>query len=163
VSRRLALVVAPAALVAAYVSASPGRSQAGRIALLALVAIVLGSLVSGLARMHERWPAERLHLPLRRRRPEPPLSDLARIEWTISAAVGREDDFRRRLAPLLRDVAGARLARVGADLDGDPERVHELLGDETWELVRPDRPEPEGRGGVSLAVLRRAVDRLEEL
>jgi hypothetical protein len=163
VSRRVTLLLVPAGLVAAYVAAAPGRSSAGRIALLVVVAVALVSLVTRLAGAHERWAAERLAFPFRRRRPQQPLSDLARIEWTISASLGREDDFRRRLVPLLREIAGARLARVGADLDGDQERVRALLGEDAYELVRGDRPEQEGRDGVSLSALRRAVERLEAL
>ena len=50
-------------------------------------------------------------------------------------------------------------------LDREPEKARTLLGDETWELVRPDRPEPADRHapGLPLGALERAVASLEQL
>jgi hypothetical protein len=65
--------------------------------------------------------------------------------------------LHRRLVPILRDVASARLGgRLTRERVGD---------DATWELVRPDRPEPQDAHapGASLEQIRRAVERLEAL
>jgi hypothetical protein len=85
-------------------------------------------------------------------------------EVTLGAATAHDAHFR--LVPTLRAAATELLAaRRGVDLQRTPERARELLGDETWELVRPDRPAPEdGRApGLDRSALERAVDRLERL
>ena len=71
--------------------------------------------------------------------------------------------MHRRLRPLLRELAAARLRRRGVQLDHDGDRARELLGDELWEIVRPGRPMPADRFGPGLSgsELRRLVERLE--
>ena len=66
--------------------------------------------------------------------------------------------LRRTASELLR-------ARRGIDLDADPEAARRALGDETWELLRPDREPPEERfgRGLELASLRSVVGSLEAL
>jgi hypothetical protein len=71
-----------------------------------------------------------------------------------------------RVRPLLREIAAHRLLRrYGIALDADPLRARELVGNETWDLVRPDRPPPADRlaAGPSLSQLRAVVDELEGL
>ena len=67
-----------------------------------------------------------------------------------------------RLLPLLRDAA---MARLGIDFDLHPGRARAALGEETWELLRPDRPAPVERNapGLPLRRVRAVVDRLEQL
>jgi hypothetical protein len=50
-------------------------------------------------------------------------------------------------------------------LDADLEESRRLLGDETWELVRPDRPPPEDRlaRGIPPEALGRVVGTLEAI
>ncbi len=50
-------------------------------------------------------------------------------------------------------------------LDREPEKARRLLGDETWELVRPDRPDPADRHapGLASSALERVVVSLERL
>jgi hypothetical protein len=50
-------------------------------------------------------------------------------------------------------------------LDGEPESARRLLGDETWELLREDRPPPEDRHarGLPPDQVRRVVESLERL
>ena len=76
------------------------------------------------------------------------------------------DHAHRQLLPLLRATAAARIAaRHGLELERRPEAAHALLGDDVWELLRPDRPEPEDRfdPGVRRERVATAIERLESL
>jgi hypothetical protein len=55
--------------------------------------------------------------------------------------------------------------RHGIDLDRRPQAARALLGEDAWDLVRPDRPAPDDSHspGVTLQQVRAAVDRLEAL
>jgi hypothetical protein len=80
--------------------------------------------------------------------------------------VARSFDFHYRLRPRLREIASARLSsRRGILLDASPDAARSALGDETWELLRADRPAPEDRRAPGLATteLRAVVDSLEAL
>jgi hypothetical protein len=71
-----------------------------------------------------------------------------------------------RLRPILRQIAAHRLwMRFGVDLDREPDRAHELVGAEAWELVRPERPPPLDRlgPGPPASRLRLVVEELERL
>ncbi len=75
-------------------------------------------------------------------------------------------DVHFRLRPVLVDLAGDLLAsRRGIDLERDPERARAALGEPTWELVRPDRPEPADRNdpGIARPELDRVITALEHL
>jgi hypothetical protein len=50
-------------------------------------------------------------------------------------------------------------------LDSEPERAQTLLGPDAWELVRPNRPEPQDRSarGLDLPSIRRAVEQIGEV
>ena len=75
-------------------------------------------------------------------------------------------DVHFRLRPMLVELAGELLlARRGIDLERSPERAHAVLGDDTWEIVRPDRPQPRQRHdpGMSQAKLDRIVTALEHV
>jgi hypothetical protein len=91
-------------------------------------------------------------------------ADLERFERlvTISATASA---VHLRLRPVLREIAAARLGRRGISLDGSPGDARPILGEDLWELVRPDRPRPaDPRGpGISLAQLTAFTDRLEDL
>jgi hypothetical protein len=89
-------------------------------------------------------------------------TDLLRIERELSLGVASAGHLHTRLLPLLREAAGARL---GFDLYRAPARAHAALGDEAWELLRPDRPAPEDRhgAGVPLTKVEHCIDTLERL
>ena len=83
-------------------------------------------------------------------------------------ALGQADhfDLHFRLRPALADIAAAGLAaRTGIDLQATPERAKAELSAETWSLVRPDRPRPDGSGieGIDTASLTAIVDELERI
>jgi hypothetical protein len=99
------------------------------------------------------------------RRPVRP-PELERTERLLTIATTTAFDLHFRLRPVLREVAEQRLAdRQGLRLDSGDPRVREALGDELWDLVRPDRPPPVRRfsPGLPPAAIRRVVERLEAL
>jgi hypothetical protein len=76
------------------------------------------------------------------------------------------DHAHRRLVPLLRAAAAARVAaRHGFELERRPETARMLLGEDAWELLRPDRPEPEDRhdSGVPREQIAAVIERVESL
>jgi hypothetical protein len=87
--------------------------------------------------------------------------ELIRTEREITLGVSSAWHLHTRLLPILRDVAAAR----GIDFARRPDTARELLGDETYELLRPDRPAPADRsaGGLPLVRVRAAVDTLARL
>jgi hypothetical protein len=108
-----------------------------------------------------------LEQALARRRVEstrPP--ELVRVEREIMLGTASAAHLHRRLAPLLRECASLRLAaRHGVLLERDPDAARELLGDDAWELLRPDRPAPADpvAPGASLRRVRDAVEAVERL
>jgi len=94
------------------------------------------------------------------------LPDLARLEREVTLACSSAFDVHYRLRPILREVAAGLLAaRRGVELDHQPERACAILGEETWELVRPDREAPHNRlgPGIEERALRCVVTSLEAL
>jgi hypothetical protein len=87
--------------------------------------------------------------------------ELIRTEREITLGTSSAWHLHTRLVPLLREVAAAR----GVDFVRRPTVARDLLGDETFELLHPDRPAPEDRSapGLPLARVRAAVDALERL
>jgi hypothetical protein len=69
-----------------------------------------------------------------------------------------------RLRPELRVIArDLLLSRQGIDLDAEPAAARAALGPVVWELLRPDRRQPEGyqEPGLPPAVIARIVADLE--
>jgi hypothetical protein len=133
---------------------------------LMLAAIALGALVGSFRtfepRLGMRSPFERE--PEKPEEPQP-IAELDRIDRLVVLGGANEFDLHYRLRPLLRQIATERLYDLyGIDLDRDPERAKPLLGDELWEIVRPDREV--GRRswpGLPPAKLAGHVARLEQL
>jgi antitoxin (DNA-binding transcriptional repressor) of toxin-antitoxin stability system len=73
-------------------------------------------------------------------------------------------DLHFRLRPTLAEIARNRLAARGVAMK-DERRARELMGEEAWELLRPDRPEPRNRNapGLATAELERLVGALERI
>jgi hypothetical protein len=163
----LGTTIAAAALIVALVVRPGQRALELDIFILVIGAMaVLAAVIatreafplaqgSALAEALEREPRPALRPP-----------DLERTERLLSIAATTAFDLHHRLCPILREVAGQRLAdRQGLLLDSGDPRVREALGDELWELVRPDREPPERRyaPGLAAAGLRRAIEGLESL
>ena len=91
---------------------------------------------------------------------------LVRLEREVSMAGSAAFDVHYRLRPALVELAtGLLSSRRGIDLEREPERAHAVLGDDVWELVRPDRPQPTQRlrAGIDAAHLDRVVSALEQV
>ena len=92
--------------------------------------------------------------------------ELLRMGREIEVGVASAAHAHRRLLPLLRAAASARLASGhGVELARSPERARALLGDDVWEWLRPDRPAPADRNapGIPRAVVVAAVEKIESL
>jgi hypothetical protein len=92
--------------------------------------------------------------------------ELLRMERAIVVGVGTAGGFHLQLLPLVRTAAAARLASsYGIDLARSPAAARERLGDEAWDLVRPDRPAPEDRRarGVPRETVEKLIARVEAL
>lgn len=91
---------------------------------------------------------------------------LVQLEREISMARSAAFDVHYRLRPTLVELAAGLLSsRRGIDVAREPERARVLLGNELWELVRPDRSPPLERmgPGIDEERLHRAVSALEHL
>ena len=135
---------------------------------LEAVVVVVGVLatVIGVAALAARLPvAKRPPTP----RPRPPgrslPSQLLRIQRIVERSGESGVAAHSLLRPVLSEIAEARLARRGVQLNRDHEEARRLLGREAWELVRPDRPQPpDARApGVAARELEAVLDSLEAL
>lgn len=88
---------------------------------------------------------------------------LARVERSAALGTAYAFELHQNLRPQLREIAQAQLAARGVELDSPAGR--EAVGEEAWELLRPDRGEPENRfaPGIERDRLRRLVRTLENL
>lgn len=103
---------------------------------------------------------------LDREPPEPPrIAELDRLEREIYMGAARAFDHHYRLRPVVREIALGRLERRGLRLDSGSDAVREVLGEELWELARPDREPPVDRHGPGpgLADVRETIEQLERL
>jgi hypothetical protein len=165
-ARRLALpaVVAAVLLVGLLALRPLSTSRALAIWIVVVAAIALLLLVRD-----SRGPRQpsRFEAALRSRK-EPPQQpvELLRMERELELGIADATHAHRRLLPLLRAAAEARLAsRRGVDLDRRPDAAEALLGEDVWELLRPDRPEPPDRHGpgVPRASVSTVIERVESL
>jgi hypothetical protein len=92
--------------------------------------------------------------------------ELVRTEREITLGTASAGHLHQRLLPILREAAAARLsAGHNVDLERRPDAARALLGEDAWELLRPDRPEPHDRNdpGIPMRRLRDVVSTLEKL
>jgi hypothetical protein len=112
-------------------------------------------------------PGRRFEAALRQRTSATsPPEELVRMERELVLGSADADHAQRRLLPLMRTAAAARIAaRHGFELERRPDEARALLGDDAWELLRPDRPEPPDRHGrgVPEAKIAAAIARIEAL
>jgi hypothetical protein len=109
----------------------------------------------------------RFEAALRDRKPAPaePV-ELLRMDRELELGIANATSAYNRLLPLLRAAAEARLAsRHGIELERRPDAAQALLGEEAWEWLRPDRPEPVDRFGRGVPRDRVAalIERVESL
>lgn len=134
-----------------------------------LLVVLAGGLLALVGAIRSSRPAlpSLFDAALVRRPPEAPeFPALARLGREISMATGSAYDLHFRLRPTVREVASGLLRfRCGVDLDRQPQRARSVLGEETWELVRADRPTPAERRGPGLTPeqLGRVIASLERL
>jgi hypothetical protein len=92
--------------------------------------------------------------------------ELVRVERELGLGMSRAGRLHTHLLPMLREAAAARLAaRRGIELERRPEAARAALGDEVWELLRPDRPPPDDPNAPGIPKRRVAalIDALERL
>lgn len=131
---------------------------------LVLTAIAL-LVLTRMARTEEEWERatselERALAPRKTVRARP--AELVRTERDLTLSSTNAGDLHTRLLPQLREVAAARLAdRHDVDLAD----ARDVLGEETWEYLRPDRPIPDDRTahGLPLRSIAALVDTIERL
>ena len=135
--------------------------------LVSLGLLAAMQLLPGLARAQGGAGESLFERALRRRVAGPSRpAELVRLEDQVRLAVSLASDVHARLRPLVAETAAQRLrSRHGVDLERDPEAARRLLGEEAWELVRPDARPPEDRfaRGIPPARLRRILDSVEAL
>jgi hypothetical protein len=129
---------------------------------LAVGAIALANIVIATREAYPPEESSAIAEALAREPPNPSRpAELDRLERELTMASATAFDLHARLRPLVHEIAAMRLAANGVRLqDGEDE-----LGEDLWELVRPDRPAPTDRhaSGLPPAALRRVVERLETL
>jgi hypothetical protein len=158
----------PTLLLAIGIAVAPGRAA---LLVHIYVVVVVGGMLLALAVRLARslgppGPStfERGLVPAAERAAR--AGQLEQLEREVT--LGRQSawDLHARLAPTLRETAGALLAtRRGVDLQREPARAAAVLGPDAWELIRPHRGAPDDRHepGVDLVHLDRAVASLERL
>lgn len=128
---------------------------------LEIVTLVLGGVAMLIVLPDRRARARVRSRPVAPLRPE----DLERLERLVVTGRSSAAEVHLRLRPLLSEIAAARLSRRGIRLDRSPSEARASLGDQLWDVVRPDRPRPEHlRGpGISVDELTQMIERLERL
>jgi hypothetical protein len=143
----------------------PGRRElALDLFLLLIAAGAILALVRTLSSVAPRAPARRYGL--RPSRSTQRLAELDRTERAVLLSASTAFDLHYRLRPILREIAAQRLAtRRGLSLDSDVEESRAVVGQATWELVRPDREPPHLRfaPGIAAPQLREVVAVLERI
>ena len=140
-----------AAVVLVVLLALPPLSTSRALAIW--VVIVTGIALVVLIRQSREFdwpePPARFDQALRPRKPKPSqTAEFLRMERELELGVADAAHAHRRLLPLLRAAAAARLAsQHGIELERRPAAARAMLGEDVWELLRPDRPEPEDRHG----------------
>jgi len=144
--------VATIVLVVLLSASKLSTSRALAIWIVLVTALALVALIRYSRERAGPEPPSRFEQALRKTKPataQP--EELLRMEREILLGIADADHAHRRLLPLLRSTAGARLAaRHGLELDRRPGLGRALLGEEVWELLAPDRPPPEDRHGPGL-------------
>jgi hypothetical protein len=161
----LIALLATLALVAALELAPTRRALVVSVYLLVLGAVALRLLVRLAQLAHPPAPPSELDAALNRSPPrQPPPAELESLARMLALASVSGVYVHNRLRPELRAIARELLfSRQGIDLEAEPAAARAALGPTVWELVRPDREEPEGyeSSGLPPGVLAKVVADLE--
>ena len=157
----IALVLAAAGLGIAVLVSPGATALTVEIYLFVATALVLVVVLLGVTNALPRAEPMPVEPPPRSQR----VGQLESVARALDLAEVSSFDLHNVLRPIVREVAAARLARHGVSLDRQPERARVLLGAQAWELVRPEREAPagRGRGGCSRDELREIVGALEAI
>jgi hypothetical protein len=160
-------ILATAALVVTLALLPGRRELALHVYGLVLAALALSWLVGVVRRANPVAEVSPFDLGLRGRRAlREPVAELERLEREVSMAASTAFDLHFRLRPRVQRIARQLLAsRRGIDLHTRPEAARRLLGEQAWNVVRPDAEPPRDRSapGLPLARLRDVVVALERL
>jgi hypothetical protein len=160
------VLVVAAGGVAGMRALAPDRPVLGRVFLL-LVAVAVITRLALAARTGEPGADRSAYDRAARVAGGDPTvpADLRRLEQALWFASAREADLHLRLRPVLREIAELRLAARGIALDRGDAGARAVLGEELWEVVRPDRPAPTDRTapGLPPEALHALVNRLEAI
>lgn len=161
----LSVTVATIALVA-LLGAQP-ISRETTLAGYAIVVAAIGTAALTRAMRESRFddPSPFERQLTRERIPPTRPNELIRVERDLLLGTENAGHFQARLLPLLRGAAAARLSQHGVDLARRPDAARQLLGEELWAFVRPDREEPGDlyAAGPSVRIVRRLVEQIEAL
>jgi hypothetical protein len=156
-----ALGAVPLALALVFL---PGRRElAVDLFLLLVAAAAVLALVRTVA---EAVPVPASEPRAWARRTSQRLPELERTERAVLLSTSSAFDVHYRLRPIVAEVAAQRLStRRGLTLEGDEAASRAVVGEATWELVRPDREPPQIRSapGITAGELREVVDALERI
>jgi hypothetical protein len=154
-------------LLAAIVFVPKHAGTALHVYVVLLAAVAVAWLVGAVRAAHPAAKRSAFDGALRtaRRKVQRP-EELQRIEREVALGAATAFDLHYRLRPALRGIAGELLAaRRGVDLESNSAAARRELGDEAWEIVRPDRRPPAARfaAGADVNSLRRVLTALERL
>jgi len=160
------VALATTVLLVLVVAVPSRRALFAGIYVLFVGAIGVGKLVGSFRTLApEPWVRSPFEREPEKAEQPPPIAELEKIDRLVVLGAANEFDLHYRLRPLLRQVAGDRLYGLyGVELDRDPERARQLLGEGFWELVSAERKVGRRTGpGLPAAELAAYVERLEAL
>jgi hypothetical protein len=148
-------------------AAAPGRRDLELdVYILALGVMALLAVMSWVRELAPLEGRSALEEALGREPPQAPgIPELDRLEREVYVGAARNFDLHYRLRPVLREIAAVRLEKRGLQLDSGGEQARELLGEELWDLTRPDREPPIDRHGPGPGLERvgESIERLEAI
>ena len=164
--RLIALSLAATAALVVLLALRPLPTSRALAIWIVLVAAMALLILVGHSR-DGRGARSRFEASLRR----PPVTtpqpvELLRVERDLELGIAGAGSAHHRLLPILREAAVARLAsRHGIEFERRPDAARELLGEDVWELLRPDRPGPTDRfeSGVPRDQVAAVIERVESL
>jgi hypothetical protein len=156
------------AAAAVFIVVEPGQFQIALVVWAILMGVIMLAYAAAVMLHHiplQTIPRRDVELPVLRRyhRERDVAPGLREMERMVIFGQASAYDFETRLRPRLVAIAEHRLATHGLSLTSSPDRVKALVGQDAWELVRPDyQPVGDKRGyGVPWPRLARAVEGLD--